>query len=214
VSGRPVDVLLADDHPVYRDGLARAIELRPDLHLVASVDDGRAALDAIRSLGPDVAALDLQLPGLDGIAVIEAIARERLVSRALVISALDDSATVYRAIAAGARGYVPKVVRSADICDAIAAVARGQTVLRPEIQDGLADEIRIRRERDGTTILTPREAQIIRLAADGCANAEIARQMNLSTATVKTHLQHVFEKLEVSDRSAAVAKAIRRGLVP
>jgi two-component system nitrate/nitrite response regulator NarL len=146
--------------------------------------------------------------------VIESIARERLSTRSLVVSALDDSATVYRAIAAGARGYVPKTVPSVDICDAIAMVARGQTVLRPEVQDGLADEIRLRREHDDRPVLTPREAQIIRLAADGCSNPEIARQMHLSTATVKTHLQNIYEKLEVSDRAAAVAKSIRRGLVP
>ncbi len=208
-----VTVVLADDHPVYRDGLARAIGLRADFHLLAAVEDGRQALDAIRAHTPDVAVLDLQLPGLDGLAVIEAIAREHLSTRALVVSALEDSATVYRAVAAGARGYVPKSVPSADICDAIAAVARGQTVLRPEVQDGLAGEIRLRRDRTDEPVLTAREAQIIRLAADGCANAEIANQLHLSTATVKTHMQHIFEKLEVSDRAAAVAKAIRRGLV-
>ena len=209
-----VAVLLADDHPVFREGLARAIDLRPDLHLVAATENGREALDAIRAHTPDVAVLDLGLPQLDGMAIIEAIARERLATRSLVVSALDDSATVYRAIAAGARGFVPKTVPSVEICDAIAAVARGQTVLRPEVQDGLADEIRLRRDHDDRPVLTPREAQIIRLAAEGCSNAEIARQMHLSTATVKTHLQNVFEKLEVSDRAAAVAKSIRRGLVP
>jgi two-component system nitrate/nitrite response regulator NarL len=209
-----VAVLLADDHPVFREGLARAIDLRPDLNLVAAAENGRQALDAIRARTPDVAVLDLGLPELDGMAIIEAIARERLATRSLVVSALDDSATVYRAIAAGARGFVPKTVPSVEICDAIAAVARGQTVLRPEVQDGLADEIRLRRDHDDRPVLTPREAQIIRLAAEGCSNAEIARQMHLSTATVKTHLQNVFEKLEVSDRAAAVAKSIRRGLVP
>jgi two-component system nitrate/nitrite response regulator NarL len=204
-------VLLADDHPVFRDGLARAVELRPDLSLVAAVGDGRAALDAIRAGAPAVAVLDLGLPRLDGMRVLESLLRERLPTRGLVVSALDDSATVYRAIAAGARGYVPKTVPSADICDAIAAVARGQTVLRPEVHDSIADEIRLR--RDDRSVLTPREAEIIRLASDGCSNGEIALELHLSVATVKTHLQHVFEKLEVSDRAAAVAKSIRRGLV-
>ncbi|MDA0141860.1 response regulator [Solirubrobacter deserti] len=208
-------VLVAEDHPVFREGLTRAIAQRPDLSLIAAVDDGRRALDDIHDLAPAVAVLDLGLPGLDGLTVIETIARERLATRCVVVSALDDSATVYRAIAAGARGYVPKTVASADICDAIERVARGQTVLRPEVQDGLADEIRLRRERgDEGPVLTPREAQIVRLAADGYANAEIARELHVSTATIKTHLQHIFEKLEVSDRAAAVAKAIRRGLIP
>jgi two-component system nitrate/nitrite response regulator NarL len=215
MTGQRATVLLADDHPVFRDGLARTIAQRPGLKLIAAVEDGRQALDAIRQYTPHVAVLDLALPGLDGLTVLEAIARERLPTRSLVVSALEDSATVYRAIAAGARGYVPKTVPSQEIGDAIEAVARGQTVLRPEVQDGLADEIRLRREQDDDRpVLTPREIEIIRLAADGCSNAQIAHHMHLSTATVKTHLQHVFEKLEVSDRSAAVAKSIRRGLVP
>lgn len=209
-----VTVVLADDHPVFREGLAGAIELRPDFDLIAAVEDGRQALDTIRERRPAVAVLDLGLPGLDGTTVIESIAREGLPTRSLVVSAMDDSATVYRAIAAGARGYLPKTALSREICDAIAKVARGQTVLHAEVQEGIADEIRLRRERDDRPVLTPREAQIIRLAADGYSNAEIAREMHLSLATVKTHLQNLYEKLEVSDRAAAVAKSIRRGLVP
>jgi two-component system nitrate/nitrite response regulator NarL len=208
-----IDVVLADDHPVYRDGLAHAIELRAELHLVAAASDGHQALAAIRSHTPQVAVLDLHLPGISGLAVLEAIAREQLPVRALVVSAVEDSATVYKALAAGARGYVPKIVSSAEICDAIAAVARGRTVVRPEIQDGLVDEIRLRRDRGDDPLLTAREVQILRLAADGFSNAEIGNELHLSTATVKTHMQHAFEKLEVSDRAAAVAKAIRRGLV-
>jgi two-component system nitrate/nitrite response regulator NarL len=208
-----IDVVLADDHPVYRDGLAHAIELRAELHLVAAASDGHQALAAIRSHTPQVAVLDLHLPGISGLAVLEAIAREQLPVRALVVSAVEDSATVYKALAAGARGYVPKVVSSAEICDAIVAVARGRTVVRPEIQDGLVDEIRLRRDRGDDPLLTAREVQILRLAADGFSNAEIGNELHLSTATVKTHMQHAFEKLEVSDRAAAVAKAIRRGLV-
>jgi two-component system nitrate/nitrite response regulator NarL len=183
------------------------------ISVLAAVDDGRQALDAIRELAPDVAVLDLQLPEIDGATVIDALRREHLRTRVLVVSSRQDSATVYKVIEAGAAGYLPKLTSGQAICEAVVAVAEGRTVVPEELHDGLMSEIRLRRV-DDRPVLTPRELDIVRLAADGHANADIARLLHVSTATVKTHLQHVYEKLEVSDRASAVAKAIRRGLLP
>jgi two-component system nitrate/nitrite response regulator NarL len=207
-----VTVVLADDHPVFRDGLARLLEQAPGIMVLAAVGDGRTALDAIRDQRPDVAIVDLQLPDIDGSTVIDTVRREHLPTRILVLSARTDSAAVYRCIELGAAGYLPKLTAGDDICAAVCALARGESVVPAELQGGLASEIRLRRS-DDRPVLTPRELDIIRLAADGHSNAEIGLLLHVSTATVKTHLQHVFEKLEVSDRSAAVAQAFRRGLL-
>jgi two-component system nitrate/nitrite response regulator NarL len=208
-----VTVVIADDHPIYRDGLRRELDVHSGISVLAAVDDGRQALDAIRELAPDVAVLDLQLPEIDGATVIDALRREHLRTRVLVVSSRQDSATVYKVIEAGAAGYLPKLTSGQAICEAVVAVAEGRTVVPEELHDGLMSEIRLRRV-DDRPVLTPRELDIVRLAADGHANADIARLIHVSTATVKTHLQHVYEKLEVSDRASAVAKAIRRGLLP
>jgi two-component system, NarL family, nitrate/nitrite response regulator NarL len=208
-----VRVVVADDHPVFLDGLARIVSRAAELTLVATARDGRVALDQIRAERPDVALIDLELPDVDGFRVIETVRREALPTRVLVISASVDSAKVYRAMEAGAAGYVPKVAGDAAIRDAIVGVARGETQLVGELLDGLATEIRLRRDHAPGPSLTPRELDVLRLAADGHPNAEIARQLLVSTATVKSHLQSVFEKLEAPDRAAAVARAIRRGLV-
>ena len=207
----PVTVILADDHPVFRDGLKRLLE-QAGIVVLAAVEDGRAALGAIREHRPQVAIVDLQLPDIDGATVIDFARREHLPTRLLVLSARTDSAVVYRCIELGAAGYLPKLTAGDDICAAVHALARGESVVPPELQAGLASEIRLRRA-DDRPVLTPREMDIIRLAADGLSNAEIGLRLHVSTATVKTHLQHIFEKLEVSDRSAAVAQAFRRGLL-
>ncbi|MFF2851995.1 response regulator [Streptomyces sp. NPDC058001] len=208
-----VRVVVADDHPVYRDGLVRAWEDHPGIEVVAAVGDGRAALAAIHREAPDVAVIDLRLPEIDGLQVLETLQQEDLPTRAVVLTAYVDSASVYRAIAGGARAYLEKAASSETISEAVLLVAGGGTLISPLVQDGLANEIRNRRLAVPRPTLTLRETDILKLAADGCPAQEIADRLHISIATVKTHLQHVYEKLEVSDRAAAVAQAIRRGLL-
>jgi two-component system, NarL family, nitrate/nitrite response regulator NarL len=211
-SNERVRVYVADDHPVYREGLVRAIRERPDLELVGEASDGREALPEIKKLEPDVAVLDVRMPGLDGMEVLNAIKREELPTRVVFLSAYVESDLVYRAIAMGAGAYLSKEADRAAIFDAVAAVARGEAFLSPEIQTGLTAQIRMR-EATARPVLTPREREILRLTADGRSAPEIAGQLHLSPATVKTHLQSLYEKLGVSDRAAAVAAAMRRGLL-
>jgi two-component system, NarL family, nitrate/nitrite response regulator NarL len=207
-----VSVVVADDHPVYREGIVRAVRERPDLELVGEVADGRGALAAIDELRPDVAVLDMRLSGLDGRQLLNAIEREELPTRVLFVSAYVDSEIVYAAIGGGARGYLSKEATRQQICDAVAAVARGDTVLAPEVHRGLAREIQLRAS-DDRPVLTGREREILRFTAEGLSGPEIGRRLYLSPATVKTHLQHLYGKLGVSDRAAAVAEAMRRGLL-
>jgi two-component system, NarL family, nitrate/nitrite response regulator NarL len=205
-------VVIADDHPVYRDGIARAVRERPDLELVGEAATGREALALIRELTPDVAVLDMRLPDLDGRQVLEALRRDGATTRVVFVSAYVDSELVYAAVGGGASGYLSKDATRQEICDAIVAVARGGPALAAEVHDGLMREIQLRSEHD-SPVLSPREREVLELTAAGLSAPEIGRRLYLSPATVKSHLQHLYDKLGVSDRAAAVAEAMRRGLL-
>ena len=207
-----VRVLAADSHPLYRDALARAIRERPELELVGQASDGRAALDAIGSRRPDVAVIDRTLTGLSGEQILNAVGRDGLRTRVVMLAAEPDPGVVYAAIANGAAGYLTKDADARELCDAISAVARGRTVLSPRLQTGIAGEIRLR-SADERPFLSEREREILKLVADGLTAPRIGRQLCLATPTVKTHLHHVYEKLGVAERAAAVAEAMRRGLL-
>ena len=209
---KKVTVVVADDHPLYREGVVRALSASGQVEILAEVGDGRSALLAIQQQLPDVALLDYKLPELDGVAITNAVIRERLATRVLLISAFSDSGVVYRALETGAAGFVPKEARREQIVDAVLACARGENVVPPEVGAGLVSEIRLRGQSD-TPALTPREQEILHLIAAGKSLPEIAKELFLGLATVKTHVQHLYEKLGVSDRAAAVATAMRRGLI-
>jgi two-component system, NarL family, nitrate/nitrite response regulator NarL len=203
---------VADGQPLYRDAVARAIRARPELELVGEAGDGREALDAIGAACPDVAVLAGVLDRLTGEQVLNAVARDGLRTRVVMLGARPEPEQVYAALGGGAAGYLTKDADARELCDAIAAVARGGTVLAPELQAGVADEIRLRTPRDRPA-MTGRERETLKLIADGLSAPDIGRTLHLSTATVKTHLQHIYEKLGVSERAAAVAEAMRRGLL-
>jgi two-component system, NarL family, nitrate/nitrite response regulator NarL len=207
-----VRVLAAHRHPLYREAVSQAIKRRPDLELVAQASDGREALRAIAAEQPEVAVIDGTLEGLNGDQVLNAIGRDGLETRVVLIAAEPDPELVYAAIANGAAGYLTKDADARELCDAIAAVARGTTVLAPQLQGGIAGEIRLRAVHE-RPFLSDREREVLNLVAEGLSAPEIGRRIHLSTATVKTHLAHVYEKLGVAERAAAVAAAMRRGLV-
>lgn len=210
---RRVSVLVADDHPLYREGIVRAVKDRPDLELVGEAADGREALDRIKELTPDVAVLDIRMPELEGTQVLSALRRDGVATEVLFLSAFMESELAYKTVAEGAKGYLSKESSRQEICDAIITVARGGTALAAEVQAGLAHEIQDRERSDGRPNLTPRETEVLSMIAEGMSAPEIAKRIHLSPTTVKTHLHTLYEKLGVSDRAAAVAEAMRRGLL-
>lgn len=208
-----VTVIVADDHPVYREGIVRAVKERPDLELIGEAGDGREALERVRDLTPDVAVLDIRMPGLDGTQVLNALRRDGVMTEVLFLSAFLESELAYRTVAEGAKGYLSKEAARQEICDAIITIARGGTALAPEVQASLAEGIRERELSGGRPDLTPREREVLHLIAEGMSAPEIGKRIHLSPTTVKTHLHTLYEKLGVRDRAAAVAEAMRRGLL-
>jgi two-component system nitrate/nitrite response regulator NarL len=209
---KKVRVVVADDHPLYREGVVRALSGSGRVEIVAEAGDGRTALAEIEEHRPDVALLDYKLPELDGVAVTHAVVRDGLPTRVLLLSAYTESGVVYKALETGASGFVPKEARREQIVDAVLACARGENVLPTDLASGLVSEIRLRAVDDAPA-LTERESQILRLIAKGKSLPDIAGELFLGVTTVKTHVQHLYEKLGVSDRAAAVAEAMRRGLI-
>jgi two-component system nitrate/nitrite response regulator NarL len=201
-NGTRVSVYVADDHPVFRDGVVLALKRRPEFEVVGQAEDGRTALDEIRVLAPDVALLDVKMPGLDGHAVLRAIQRDDLPTRVVLLSATVLPPEARQGLAAGALAYLSKEVNRDAICEAVAAAARGE-----RLQDDVDEPIWER------PLLSPRELEVLRLTAGGQSAPSIGRALHLSPETVKTHLKNVYEKLGVSDRAAAVAEGMRRGLV-
>lgn len=206
-----IAVLIADDHPLFREGLSRAVASDPEIRVVGAAGDGREAIESIRTLAPDVALVDLRLPSLDGIAVAAAVARDELPTRVLILSAYDDENLVYRALEAGAAGYLTKDTPRDEVVSAVRRVARGETVLSPTVAHGLAQQIR-HRAAPGPR-LTAREREVLALLVAGRSAPQIASELVLGVTTVKSHLHHVYEKLGVNGAAAAVAEAMRQGLI-
>jgi two-component system nitrate/nitrite response regulator NarL len=208
-----VRVYVAEDHPVFLQGMIRAIESRPTLELAGCAANGREALEQITVLQPDVTVLDVKMPALEGPEVLEELRRREIDTRVVFLSAMLDREIVYGALAAGAAGYLSKHSTPDELCDALEAVARGETVIPPEIQARLVQRIREREEELQRPRLPAREHEVLSLIAEGCSAPDIGRRLHLSPATVKTHMKHLYAKLGVSERAAAIAEAMRAGLI-
>lgn len=207
-----ITVVVADDHPVFRQGIVRALVSSGRIDVVAEVGDGRAALDAIRELQPAVAVIDYRMPGLDGPDVAHAVERDKLPTYVVVLSAFDDSSLVFRAVEAGAAGYLTKEADPDEIVAAVVKCAEGKGYLAHHLAGDLAKEVKKRAKGDGVR-LTDRELEVVRLIAEGLSIPQIAARLHLGASTVKTHVQNLYEKLGVKDRGAAVAEAMRRRLL-
>jgi two-component system nitrate/nitrite response regulator NarL len=204
-----VRVLVADGQPLFCDALARAVRADPALILVDAVCDAAALRSAVAQARPQVIVIDRELLAA---AAPPALGARGEPPRLLVLAARVDSADVYAAIEAGASGYLSKDASGDMLCRAIAAVARGETLLDTSAQTLMAREIRLR-GRDDRPLLSAREQQVLVLIAEGRTAPQIGRELHVSTATVKTHTLHLYEKLGVTERAAAVAEAMRRGLL-
>jgi len=212
MAGERITVYVADDHPVFREAVARAASSRPELELVGAGGDGRRALEDIRSLSPAVAVLDMRLPQLEGLDVVRALQRDGVATSVVMLSADSSRELVYDAVQLGAAAFLTKASTLDQICDAVVAVARGETVLAPEVQSGLVRELR-ERDRPAASLLSERESQVLVLIAEGLSNPEIGERLFISSSTVKTYVKSLLDKLGVNDRAAAVAEAMRRGLI-
>jgi two-component system nitrate/nitrite response regulator NarL len=207
-----VRVVVGDDHPMFRDGVIRALTSSGAIEVVAEAEDGATALELIKKHLPQVALLDYRMPGMDGAQVAAAVRRDDLPTRVLLLSAHDESAIVYRALQEGAAGFLPKESTRSELVNAVLSCAKGRDVISPDLAAGLAGEIRRRNEPD-VPVLSPREREVLKLIANGRSIPAIAKELYLAPSTVKTHVQRLYEKLGVSDRAAAVAAAMRSKLL-
>lgn len=199
-------ILIADDHAVVRFGMRAILDAQDDMHVVAEAADGHEAVKRFLELRPDVGVLDMVLPGMDGAAICEAIRRDVPRARLVIVSGSAPSEHVHRALKAGAQGYLLKDAAPATLVSAVRSVMAGQRVVPPHIAHDLA-------ERAYQPDLSPREHDVLTLIVDGLSNKEIAAQLSVAEATVKTHVAHILGKLGVEDRTQAALAAVTRGIV-
>lgn len=202
----PIQVLVVDDHPLLREGIAALIHGQTDMKLVAEASNGHEALAQYRLHRPDVTLMDLQMPAMGGIETIIAIRAESPNARIIVLTTYGGDVQVVRALKAGARGYVLKGHVHKALLDTIRAVHAGQKRMSPEVAAELADHA-------GEEELTAREIAVLRLIGVGNSNKEIAAQLGISDETVKSHVTNILEKLGANDRTHAVTTALRRGII-
>lgn len=205
----PIRILLADDHPVVRDGLKGMLGSQPDFDVIGEAPDGAAAVRLTAELKPNIVLMDLRMPVMDGVTAIREIKNLHPAVRILVLTTYDSDADILPAIEAGASGYLLKDTSREALFTAIRDISRGEVILAPTVARRLIERMRTPEEEN----LSNRELEVLQLVAEGDSNIEIASRLHISQATVKSHLIHIFGKLGVSDRTAAVTVALQRGIL-
>ncbi|HSJ45334.1 MAG TPA: response regulator transcription factor [Euzebyales bacterium] len=205
---QPIRVVVVDDHPVVRDGLVGMLSGQPDITVVAQAADGRDALLQVQRHDPDVLLMDLPMPDMDGVEAISELRRRGHRARVLVLTTYDRDEDIVPAIEAGATGYLLKDTPRVDLFRALRATSRGESTLTPSVASRLMG-----RMRESPETLSAREIEVLKLVARGRTDRQIGRAIHVSEATVKTHLLRAYDKLGVSDRTAAVVTALERGLL-
>jgi DNA-binding NarL/FixJ family response regulator len=204
-----IRLLIVDDHPVVRDGLRVAFTGEPDIEVVGEAGNGLQAVEMVAAYKADVVLMDLRMPELDGVRAIRRLRESAPDTRVIVLTTFDTDSDVLPAIEAGATGYLLKDAPTEELLRAVRAAHQGQSVLSPSVANRLIGQVR--KPQRGT--LSPREMEVLRLVAGGATNREAAAKLFISEASIKTHLLHVYAKLDVRDRAAAVGEAYRRGLL-
>jgi two-component system NarL family response regulator len=206
IATKPIGVLLADDHAIVRGGVATILNRQADIEVVAETDNGIDAVGLYLRLRPQVMLVDLKMPGMEGVEVVEKVCAAAPNAAIVILTTYDTDDDIERALRAGAKAYLLKDVSPADLVACVRAVHEGRRWISPSIASKLAEKM--------TQVqLTPREMAVLRLITAGKANKEIASEMCISEGTVKIHITHLFEKLRVQSRTEAIAAAVRRGLV-
>lgn len=205
----PIRVLIVDDHPVVRDGLRGMFAGEAGFEVVGEAGNGKEAVARAATYLPDVVLMDLRMPEMDGVSAIRAIRERGLAARVLVLTTFDTDSDVLPAIEAGATGYLMKDAPRPELLQAVTAAARGESVLSPGIVARLLEQVR----QPGKETVSQRELEVLQLIAAGATNRDVAERLFISEATVKTHLLHIYAKLGVSDRAAAVGAAFENGLL-
>ena len=202
----PIRILIADDHHVVREGFAALLNTVPDLKVVAQAADGREAVNAFEKHNPDVTLMDLRMPNVSGVEAVTEIRKKHPGARVIVLTTFDGDEDIYRALQAGAKGYLLKGMFGDELVDAIRAVHAGKSRIPSVIAERLAERVR-------GSELTARELDVLKAIVAGRSNKEIAAGLAISEATVKTHINNVLSKLGVSDRTQAATTALQRGIV-
>jgi DNA-binding NarL/FixJ family response regulator len=201
-----IRVLCVDDHPLMRDGIAFALQSQPDMELVGQAIDGDEALKLFRELRPDVTLMDLQMPGMNGITVIETIRRDFPKARIIVLTTYSGDVQASRALKAGVAGYLLKGMLRTELIGTIRAVHGGGRRISPAIASEVAEHVDV-------DALTDREVEVLRCVAQGLSNKAVANELNISEDTVKGHMKNILSKLSANDRTHAVMIAMKRGFL-
>ncbi|QYC40051.1 Transcriptional regulatory protein LiaR [Nonomuraea coxensis DSM 45129] len=205
-----IRLLIVDDHPIVRHGLHAAFEAEPDIHVAGEAANGREGIDRAVALQVDIVLMDLRMPEMDGVTAITALRRSHPHIKTLVLTTFDGDSDVLPAIEAGASGYLLKDAPTEELLRAVRAAAAGEPVLSPSVAGRLMGQVR---KPVVKAVLTDRELQVLALVADGASNRQAAAKLFISEASIKTHLLHIYDKLGVRDRAAAVGEGYRRGLL-
>lgn len=210
-----IRVLLADDHALVREGTRRLLETEKDVEVVAEAANGEEAVEATKRLHPDIAIMDIAMPGMGGIEATRAIKISCPETAVLVLSAYDDEPYLIKLLEVGAAGFLLKNVHGKELISAIRSVSRGESVLQPSIAEKIMLRMSSQTGAQESTkdLLSERELEVLRLAARGLPNKEIARRLGLSIRTVHSHLANIFMKMHVGSRTEAVLQALRQGMI-
>lgn len=207
-------VLIADDHPVVREGISAMLNRQPDIEVVGEAENGRECVEKTRELRPDIVLMDLRMPEMDGVEAMRQIAATNPEVRFIVLTTYDNDEYIFKGIEAGARAYLLKDSPREELFKAIRAVHRGESLIQPAVAGKVLDRFaELSRQVQAPEALSDREVEVVKLIAEGTANKEIAVSLHISESTVKTHIQTIFQKLGVSDRTGAVTQAIRKGII-